>query len=108
MEELLLKYIIKVYYPDNILYLIRLSSRDLSLIREELSPININSKPEEYPPNYTAAKLFSESSGRIELPDNKLYSRRHAFKKLFHIPEESSLPVNFLNKLTLKKKEEIL
>jgi hypothetical protein len=85
LEEPPLGYtIIKARLPNNTPHLIRHSSRDLSPIREELSLINISSKPEELPLNYTAAKLSSESSltRRIELPDNRLYLGRHFFKRL--------------------------
>jgi hypothetical protein len=93
--------------PDNTPHLTRHSSRDLSPIREELSSINISSEPEELPPNCTAAELSGESSltGRIELPDNRLYLGRHFFRRLSQIPEEPPPPVNFLNKPTLQKKK---
>lgn len=117
-------------FPDNTPHLTRHSSRGLSPIREESSPMNMSSKPEEPPPNRTgslrrlshipeetppppnctAAELSGESSltGRIELPDNRLYSGRHPFRRLSQMPEESPPPVNFLNKPTLERRQEAL
>jgi hypothetical protein len=61
LKELPLKYTTKARYLDNMPYLIRYSLRGLSLICKELSPININFKPEEHPLNCIAIKLFKES-----------------------------------------------
>ena len=74
-----------------------------------LSPIQEESEPEEPSPNSTATELSSESSltRRIELPDNRLYSGRHPFKR-FHILVESPPPVNSLKKPTLQKQKEAL
>jgi hypothetical protein len=76
LEEPLLGYTTKARYPNNTPYLIRHSLRGLSSICKEPSLINISSKPEEYPLNYTITKLSSESSltRQIELPNNRLYS----------------------------------
>jgi hypothetical protein len=94
---------VEVRLPDNTPYW-RHSSRDLSPIREESPPINTNSEPEPEEP----AELSGESSlaGRVELPDNRLYPRRHAFRRLSPMPPipEEPPPVNFLNKPTLQKK----
>jgi hypothetical protein len=110
LKELPPGYTTKARYPNNTPYLIRHSSRGLSPIYKELSPINISSKPKEHPPNYTTTKLSGESSltRRIELPDNGLYSGRRALKRLSHILEELPPPVNFLNKPTLEKKKDAL
>jgi hypothetical protein len=110
LKELPLKYTTKARYLDNTPYLTRYSLRGLSLICKELSPINISFKPEEHPLNCITIKLFKESSltRRIKLPDNRLYSGRRALKRLSYIPEELLPPVNFLNKLTLKKKNNAL
>ena len=110
LEELPPGYTAEARHPDNTPYLTRHSSRGLSPIREEPSPMNISPEPEEHPPNCTAAELSGESSltGRIELPDNRLYSGRRALKRLSHIPEESPPSVNFLNKPTLEKKNDAL
>jgi hypothetical protein len=65
----------------------------------------ISSRTEETPLKYTTVKLFGESSlaRRVELLDNRCSSR--AFKGLSPIPEESLLPVNYLNKPTLQKRK---
>ena len=96
----------EVRLPDNTPHWTRHSSRDLSPIREESTPINTSSKPEGPPPNCTAAELSGESSmtGRVELPDNGLCSRRHPFRRLSPILKKSPPAVNFLNKPTLEKK----
>jgi hypothetical protein len=110
LKEPPLRYTTKARHPENTPYLIRYSSQGLSLICEEPSLINISSKPEEYPLNYTIIKLFGKSSltRQIELPDNRLYSGRHALKRLSHIPEELLPPMNFLNKPVLEKKKDVL
>jgi hypothetical protein len=89
--------------PDNTPHWTGHSSRDLSPIREEPSPINTGSEPEGPSPNCTVAELSGESSGRVELPANRQCWRRHPFRRLFPIPEESPPPVNFLKKPRLQR-----
>ncbi|KAH8799648.1 hypothetical protein F5884DRAFT_758127 [Xylogone sp. PMI_703] len=91
-------------FPDDALCWTRHGS--LSPIREESSPINTSYEPEEHASNSSAIELSGESSlgGRVEMPDNRPCSRRHVFRRLSPIPEESPPPVNFVQKPKWQKK----